>query len=50
MNEITLEDTLDSLQHTRYVIEIPEEIRMKAVRALERMLAIAPSVPNNPID
>lgn len=33
MNEITLEDTLDSLQHTRYVIEIPEEIRIKAVRA-----------------
>ena len=50
MNEITLEDTLDSLLHTRYIIEVPEEIRRKAVRALERMLEIAPSIPNKPID
>jgi len=28
MNEITLEDTLDALKYTRYVIEVPEEIRV----------------------
>ena len=28
MNEITLEDTLAALQHNRYVIEVPEEIRV----------------------
>jgi quinolinate synthase len=49
MNEITLEDTLDSLKNTRYVIEVPEHIRVRALKALERMLAVAPSVPR-PLD
>ena len=40
MNEITLQDTLKSLQLTRYVVEVPEEIRVKAYRSVERMLAI----------
>ncbi len=40
MNQITLEDTLQSLQKMQFVIEIPEEIRIKAARAVERMIAI----------
>jgi quinolinate synthase len=40
MNQITLEDTLDALRHNRHVIEVPEEIRVRAARAVERMLAI----------
>lgn len=40
MNEITLEDTLASLKFNRYVIEVPEHIRVRAVRAVERMIAI----------
>jgi quinolinate synthase len=40
MNEITLEDTLNSLKYNQYVIEIPEEIRVKAARAVERMITI----------
>ncbi len=40
MNQISLEDTLDSLRFNRYVIEIPEEIRIRAAKAVERMLAI----------
>jgi quinolinate synthase len=40
MNEITMEDTLASLEKTQYVIEVPEEIRVRAVRAVERMIAI----------
>jgi quinolinate synthase len=40
MNEITLEDTLNSLKYNQYVIEVPEEIRIKAARAVERMIAI----------
>src|SRR6266852_744443 len=40
MNQITLEDTLASLQENQYVIEIPEEIRSRAARAVERMIAI----------
>jgi quinolinate synthase len=40
MNEITLEDTLASLQHNRYVVEVPEEIRVRARRAVDRMLEI----------
>jgi quinolinate synthase len=40
MNEITLEDTLRALQYEQYVIEVPEEIRLRALHAVERMLAI----------
>jgi quinolinate synthase len=40
MNQITLEDTLESLQKNQYVVEVPEEIRIKAARAVEKMLAI----------
>ncbi|MCP4139350.1 MAG: quinolinate synthase NadA [Chloroflexi bacterium] len=40
MNEITLEDTLDSLQNDRYIIEVPEEIRVRAVKAVQRMIEI----------
>jgi quinolinate synthase len=40
MNEITLEDTLAALQRDQYVIEIDEEIRRRALRSVERMLAI----------
>lgn len=40
MNRITMEETLDSLINTRHVIEIPEEIRVRAARAVHRMLAI----------
>ena len=40
MNEITLEDTLHSLKHDQYVIEVPEHIRVRAARAVERMIAI----------
>jgi quinolinate synthase len=40
MNEITMEDTLKSLQLHRYVIEIPEEIAQRARQAVERMIAI----------
>jgi len=41
MNEITLEDTLDSLKYNRYVIEIPEDIRLRARKSLDRMLALS---------
>ncbi|MBT3314883.1 MAG: quinolinate synthase NadA [Anaerolineae bacterium] len=40
MNEITLEDTLDSLQNNRYVIEVPEDIRIRAAKAVQRMIEI----------
>ncbi len=42
MNQITLEDTLDSLKFNRYVIDVPEDIRVRAARAVERMIAIGP--------
>ncbi len=40
MNQITLEDTLLALQRHQYVIDVPEEIRSRAARAVERMIAI----------
>jgi quinolinate synthase len=40
MNMITMEDTRDALKFNRYVIDVPEEIRIKAYRAVERMIQI----------
>ncbi len=40
MNTITMEDTRDALKYNRHVIEIPEEIRVRAYRAVERMIQI----------
>lgn len=44
MNQITLEDTLASLENNRYVIEVPEDIRVRAVSAVERMISIGSSI------
>ena len=41
MNEITLEDTLNALQNNEQVIEIPEETRVRARKAVDRMLEFA---------
>ncbi len=40
MNQITLEDTLNALRYDRYIIEVPEDIRQRAYRAVNRMLEI----------
>jgi quinolinate synthase len=40
MNQITLEDTLQSLQKERYVVDVPEDIRTRAARAVRRMIEI----------
>jgi quinolinate synthase len=47
MNEISLEETLLSLQNTQYLIEVPEDIRVRALRAVERMIAIGASGPKD---
>jgi quinolinate synthase len=47
MNRITLEDTRDSLRFDRYVIEIPEEIRRRALRAVQRMLEVGEEAAND---
>lgn len=41
MNEITLEQTRDSLLHNRYKIELPEETIIRAKRSLDRMLELS---------
>jgi quinolinate synthase len=40
MNQITMENTLASLRENKIEIHVPEEIRVKAARAVERMIAI----------
>lgn len=40
MNQITMQDTRDALKFMRYVIDVPAEIRQRAFRAVNRMLAI----------
>jgi quinolinate synthase len=40
MNQITLDDTLESLQRDQFVIDLPQDIIERASRAVERMIAI----------
>jgi quinolinate synthase len=40
MNQITLEDTLKALQNMQYVVDVPEDIRRRAAKSVERMIAI----------
>jgi quinolinate synthase len=40
MNTITMEETRDALKFNRYVIDVPEEIRVKAYQAVQRMIEI----------
>ena len=40
MNEITLAETRDALQFIQYKIEVPEDIRLRAKRSVDRMLEI----------
>lgn len=40
MGQITLEDTLAALRNNQYEIHVPEEVRVRAARAVERMIAI----------
>jgi quinolinate synthase len=40
MNQITLEDTLESLEKIQYKVELPEDIIRRAITPIDRMLAI----------
>jgi quinolinate synthase len=40
MNQITLEDTLEALRQERYQIDVPEDVRVRAALAVERMIQI----------
>ncbi len=40
MNQISLQMTRDSLKYMQYEIDVPEDIRIRAARAVERMIAI----------
>ncbi|MBN1646495.1 MAG: quinolinate synthase NadA [Spirochaetales bacterium] len=40
MKEITLEDTLAALELERYEVDVPEDIRLRALASVEKMLAI----------
>ena len=40
MKKISLERTLESLQKLQYEIHVPEEVRVRALRAVERMIEV----------
>jgi quinolinate synthase len=40
MNQITLEDTLESLKQLRYEVTVPADVAERAKRSIDRMLAI----------
>ena len=44
MHEITLEQTRDSLRYLRWEVDVPEDIRVRALRSVERMLAVGPKI------
>ena len=44
MHEITLEQTRDALRHMRWEIDVPEDVRVRALRSVERMLAVGPKI------
>jgi len=46
MKKISLEKTLDSLQNLRHEVHVEEEVRVRALRALDRMIEIGRD-PNN---
>jgi quinolinate synthase len=41
MNQITLEDTLEALQRSQHVIDLPPDVIRRAARAVERMIEIS---------
>lgn len=49
MKVTTLQDVRDSLAHRKYVIEIPEDVREKAARALFRMFEIEEQTNGEPV-
>jgi quinolinate synthase len=40
MNMITMENTLAALKNNQYEVTVPEDIRRRAFKAVDRMLAI----------
>jgi len=46
MKVTSLEDVRDSLKHVRYEIDVPEEIRVPAERALRRMFEVTEGKPS----
>ncbi len=50
MKVITLENTLDALQHDRYHVSVPPEIAARAKAAVDRMVALGPKAANKPGD
>jgi quinolinate synthase len=44
MHEITLEQTRDSLKYLRWEIDVPEDVRVRALRSVEAMLAVGPKI------
>ena len=40
MNQITLQETRDALRHLQYEVHVPEDIRLRAKRSIDRMLEI----------
>jgi quinolinate synthase len=40
MNQISLEAVRDALLHIQYVVDVPEDIRLRAAKSVERMIAI----------
>jgi len=46
MKKISLEKTLESLRHLQYEVRVPEDVRVRALRAVERMIEVGRD-PNN---
>ena len=50
MKTITLQNTLESLQHDRYHVTVPPDLAARAKASVDRMVALGPQAAQRPGD
>jgi len=48
MNEVKLQEVIDALRYNQHVVEVDEELRVRAKRSIDRMLEIRPAKSPRP--
>ena len=48
MNEVKLQEVIDALRFNQYVVEVDEELRVRAKRSIDRMLEVRPATLPRP--
>jgi quinolinate synthase len=48
MNEVKLQEVIDALRFNQHVVEVDEELRVRAKRSIDRMLEVQPAKSPRP--